>query len=278
MKKCVFLGSRVHVYNSAVQMDLGFERIYALKDSPLAKELDSTNVSFFSFVQADGPKVLTELYGLNFDVLISNGCPILFPVDKFKPNQILINIHPTYLPHLQGKTPLNGVFYLGYDFYGATMHYIDKGIDTGNIIYQIKHDLTPDIDLGLVYFLSMGLEGDVFKRGWQLLLERDFKYQGIPQSRNGTYFNRSHQKRIIDFNTMETELILRKIKSFGISTQGCIGMIDNMECLFFDAEEIVHKPLLEKAINLKPGEIFLRYDRKLLIKTLDGLIKIVRSS
>ena len=278
MKKIVFLGSRVHVYQAAIDSGLAFEKVYALKDSFLEKQLLAESTDFRCFTMDEKNMVLEELFQLDFDILVSNGCPIIYPVDKFNGKQLLVNVHPTYLPYLQGMTPINGVFYLDYDFYGATMHFIDSGIDTGNVIYQHQETLTHDIDLGLLYSLSLSLEGDVFKTGWQILKDSGFQFKGNPQIDGRTYFNRTKKKSTIDFEIMETDLILRKIKSFGLLTQGCTATIDGIDYLIFDAEKIVHQPLLEKAVDFGAGTVFMEYDGKLLVKTIDGLIKITRFS
>lgn len=273
-KKIVFLGSRTHVLDELLKYVKSDNLIiYALENSFLISYLNERNIGYSAFSMSNKKACLDELLALDFDVLISNGCPIVFPVQKFKSHQILINIHPTYLPYLQGKTPMNGVFYLNYSFYGATMHYIDKGIDTGDIIYQEKEALTDDIDLGLLYHLAMKLEGAVFKKGWEKLNQANFDYIGIKQGAESTYFNRTDEMQYLDFKD-KTDLLLLKIKSFGIKSQGCTANIENIKYKIFDAEQIIHKPLLETYKNANPGEIVLFYDEKFLIKTVDGIIKV----
>ena len=48
------------------------------------------------------------------------------------------------------------------NFIGATMHFITDKIDGGNIIYKKKHDISNDIDQGLIYFLSFYSFLDLF--------------------------------------------------------------------------------------------------------------------
>ena len=168
---------------------------------------------------------------------------------------------------------MNGVFYLDYKFYGATMHYIDNGIDTGDVIHQEKEDLSDDIDLGLLYHLAMTLEGRVFNKGWEKLKRVNFINIGVKQKVNSTYFNRTLEMQKLDFKS-STNQILLKIKSFGIKTQGCVVEIGNINYRIFEAEKIQNRYLLEKFQNEIAGKILLSYDEKLLIKTGDGMIKI----
>jgi len=276
MRKNIFLGSRTHVYSEAKKMGVQFEHIFALKNSLLESMLVADNVEYRSFDMAQKYEVLDFLYQCEFDVLISNGCPILFPVEKFKPNQILVNIHPTYLPFLQGKTPLNGVFYNEYPFYGATMHLIDANIDTGNIVYQHREELTEDIDLGLLYYLSFELEGFVFRKGWEILRSHDFNYLGERQRGKGDYFNRTKDKQTVDFRKMDNREIQRRVKSFGIGSQGCIAYLEKEKLKVFEVQEIIHRTLLKKFKENSPGEILLEYDNKLLVRTKDGILKVAR--
>lgn len=276
-KNIVFLGSRFHVLEQLLdRVSLDCITIYALEQTVLTKILDQKGIAHHTFTMKDKDIVLKKLIKSNFDILISNGCPIIFPVHKFKKEQILINVHPTYLPYLQGKTPLNGVFYDDYNFYGATAHYIDDGIDTGAIIFQKKETLTPDIDLGLLYHLAMKLEGIVFKEAWKILLAKNFTYVGRKQSGNSTYFNRTEGMQKLDFTNCNTNQILKCIKSFGIGSQGSFAMFDNVNYKIFTAEKIVHQPLLDTYSKEPSGKIVLNYDDKFLVKTNDGLIKITR--
>ncbi len=48
----------------------------------------------------------------------------------------IINIHPAYLPEFPGKDGIGDAFNAGVNKTGVTIHYVDKGIDTGEIIYQ----------------------------------------------------------------------------------------------------------------------------------------------
>lgn len=276
-KKIVFIGARFNVLEQLLKIeDQHAIKIYALQNSYLSNILDTKKIEYESFTLKDKKQVLSALLEMPFDVLVSNGCPFILPTQKFAENQILINIHPTYLPYLQGKTPINGVFYEGYDFYGATMHYMDEGIDTGAIIHQEKKMLTPDIDLGLLYYLSMKLEGTVFSKGWQQLKSVDFAHSGKPQQGKGSYFNRTPEMQQLDFTKDTHEHLLKSIKSFGIGSQGCTTQIEGVTYQVFDAEEIMHKPLLEQFETEPSGSIVLAYDGKILVKTREGLLKITR--
>jgi methionyl-tRNA formyltransferase len=276
-RKILFVGSRYHVLDQLLSTEnITDITIYAVENSYLSTILSNEKIAYRAFNGTNKSKFMEEILELDFDILISNGCPFILPVHKFSPHQLLINVHPTYLPFLQGKTPLNGIFYKEYEFYGATMHFIDAGIDTGAIIYQKREGITEDLDLGLLYHLSMKLEGSVFKIGWELLKQSNFEYEGEKQQGASTYFNRTPEMQRLDFKSQNTSAILRAIRSFGIKSQGCTAKISNKNYRIYEAENIMHPPILKEYLMSLPGNLLLEYDAKLLVKTKDGIIKITR--
>ncbi|MFA6708521.1 MAG: phosphoribosylglycinamide formyltransferase [Fusobacterium sp.] len=50
----------------------------------------------------------------------------------------IINIHPAYLPNYPGKDGIGDAFKAGAKETGVTIHYVDEGVDSGEIIYQEK--------------------------------------------------------------------------------------------------------------------------------------------
>lgn len=59
----------------------------------------------------------------------------------------IINIHPAYLPEFPGKDGIGDAFKAGATKTGVTIHYVDSGVDTGEIIYQERVDIKPSWDL-----------------------------------------------------------------------------------------------------------------------------------
>lgn len=55
----------------------------------------------------------------------------------------IINIHPAFLPEFPGKSGIEDAFQAGVSQTGVTIHYVDSGVDTGNIIYQERVAVDP---------------------------------------------------------------------------------------------------------------------------------------
>lgn len=56
----------------------------------------------------------------------------------------ILNIHPSLLPKYKGIDAIGQAYHSGDTITGSTVHYVDSGMDTGEIIEQRKCDIRPD--------------------------------------------------------------------------------------------------------------------------------------
>ncbi|MBU7217798.1 phosphoribosylglycinamide formyltransferase [Staphylococcus gallinarum] len=56
----------------------------------------------------------------------------------------ILNIHPSLLPKFKGKDAIGQAFDSGETVTGTTVHYVDSGMDTGEIIEQRSCKIYPD--------------------------------------------------------------------------------------------------------------------------------------
>ncbi len=84
---------------------------------------------------------------------------VLAFVTSFAPPEMIelapmggINYHPSLLPKYRGGSAINWAIINGEEETGVSIHYIDKGVDTGPVILQKKVDVTPDDTVRSVYF------------------------------------------------------------------------------------------------------------------------------
>ena len=56
----------------------------------------------------------------------------------------IMNIHPTLLPAFPGLKPHEKTLKYGVNISGATVHFVDKGVDTGPVIVQAAVPVRPD--------------------------------------------------------------------------------------------------------------------------------------
>ena len=98
---------------------------------PSREEYDSKIVAILKYLRVD----LVCLAG--YKKIVS--APF---VDAF-PGRIM-NIHPTLLPSSPGLRPHEKTLKYGVNISGATVHFVDKGVDTGPIIVQAAVPVSPN--------------------------------------------------------------------------------------------------------------------------------------
>ena len=108
-------------------------------------------------------RLIRELTLRDFDVLVSNGCPYILPISKL-PKKLYINIHPSLLPDLKGKSPILEAISLNKPI-GVTCHIMVDEVDSGPIISQIR--IEPDrSNLNECYREIFKAEAKVFRQAF----------------------------------------------------------------------------------------------------------------
>lgn len=98
-----------------------------------------------------------------------------------------INFHPSLLPKYRGGSAINWAVINGEKETGVTIHYIDEGVDTGDIILQEKVTIGEDDSVGSLYFNKL------YPLGVRLVKEavaliREGKERKIPQDEEEASF------------------------------------------------------------------------------------------
>jgi methionyl-tRNA formyltransferase len=91
----------------------------------------------------------------------------------------VLNLHPSYLPYNRGwHTPTWAI--LDGTPAGASLHYVDESLDTGDIVCQRHAVIDPADTAHTLYAKLKKLEVQVFREGWQQI--RDGSARGTPQA------------------------------------------------------------------------------------------------
>ncbi|MBS3820392.1 MAG: hypothetical protein GVY16_11855 [Planctomycetes bacterium] len=213
----VFAGNRGFVYWRMRAMDLDVPHVFAVDGSYLHRELVAREVPHHLLPgKAD---FVSALASLEFDVLVSNGCPIILPIASLveTTGAQCVNVHPSLLPKLRGTDPVPGAILFGEDS-GATCHVMDDGIDTGPIISQVRIPMTDDLDAGLLYQLSFRAEVEVFEEAHARNFQPDLSLQPPPDD-PGSYYTFKPDDLELDF-TASDEDIVRKVRAFATRSKG----------------------------------------------------------
>lgn len=130
-----------------------------------------------SFREPRGVELLREL---ELDYVIGIHFPLIIPGSVLTtPRHGVLNLHPAYLPYNRGwHTPTWAI--MDGTPIGATLHFMDAGVDTGDIVHQKKLTVSPGDTANTLYARLKQLEFEVFKEAWPLIVTGDFIRQ--PQS------------------------------------------------------------------------------------------------
>lgn len=133
------------------------------------------------------------------DFIISYGYRYIIKPDivrKFKNRAI--NLHISYLPWNKGADP-NLWSFLEDSPKGVTIHYIDSGLDTGEIIVQKEVTYYENDTLRTTYERLTQTIEQLFMEYWPLI--REGKVKGIPQPMGGSYHKLKDKEKYLHLLT-----------------------------------------------------------------------------
>jgi len=113
------------------------------KDYILENLAASNNINFIKTENINSNEFLSQIKKYECDIFVSMSFNQIFREEiinltKYK----IINCHAGKLPFYRGRNILNWVLINDEKEFGITVHYVDKGIDTGDIILQRCYPIT----------------------------------------------------------------------------------------------------------------------------------------
>ena len=144
---------------------------------------------------------IKKLKALMPDIILVVYWKYILPEKVFKiPPLGCVNFHMSYLPYNRGKKPNVWPIIDGSPC-GVSMHYIDKGIDSGEIISQEKVDVEL-IDTGqTIYEKMINAFPPLFEKTWPIL--KDKKTKIIKTNEEGTFHLDKEFEKLNEINLKE---------------------------------------------------------------------------
>ncbi len=206
------------------------------------------------------PIDIKEAYDIEGLIFISLHFDKILKTQNFKSDK-LYNIHFSLLPKYKGMHTTAWPIIFGEKETGVTLHKIDNGIDTGDIISQIKFKILPSDNAEKVFlnYIKNGI--NLFKKNFLDLLNNHFKCtkQNI---NNSTYFSKSS----INFKNINIDL---NKTAFEIHNQLRAFIFKHYQLPLVKRKKILSSKILKSKSELKPGKIIAQSDKYLKISTID---------
>lgn len=157
---------------------------------------------------------LDDVYNIDDMLFLSLEFDRLIKTERFKTTR-LYNVHFSLLPKYRGMYTAAWVILNSEKETGVTLHKIDNGIDTGDIIDQISYQITDDMNCRDVYLNNIKFGTEIVINNLSNLLDGNFKAIKQDESKSSYY-----SKSSIDYNNLEISLsepqdvINRKLRAF----------------------------------------------------------------
>ena len=214
---------------------------------------------------AGDEKLRQKLANLKPDLFVLSSFRNLLDLELLSiPRLGSINLHMAPLPQYRGAHPENWAIINGEAFMGFTVHYLEEGIDTGDIILQDSVPVLPEDDI-------LSLTFKLADAGPKMLIQalNDIKLgkaTRAPQDQSQSSFfpPRKPENGEIDW-TLDTPIILNLIRALARPYPGTF--------CFFDREKVtVWRAKNVPGISGKAGKILNRDETTITVATGDGAV------
>lgn len=164
------------------------------------------------------PRTLDLLRSLRLDYLISVHFPYLFPMEVLTvPSRGSLNLHPAFLPYNRGWHTASWAVLDGNPL-GATLHFMDEGADTGDIIHQVEVPVGPGHTADSLYPLLFEAELQVFREAWPSVVAGSFRRRRQRPTDGSTHgkhdlAERGGQRLDLD-EILPVEQVIRRLRAF----------------------------------------------------------------
>lgn len=122
---------------------------YGSNDEILAKFAADYGIELIEHKNINSPDFIAIIAKFKCDILVSMSFDQIFKTELINLTPLkAINCHAGALPFYRGRNILNWALINDEKSFGITVHYIDEGIDTGDIILQKLYNISDKDDYG----------------------------------------------------------------------------------------------------------------------------------
>lgn len=214
--------------------------------TPVKKRAQELNLPTLDIDNVKDPAFAEKLTKLDADLFVVVAFKVL-PENLLEiPEKGSINLHASLLPKYRGAAPIHWAVINGEKETGCTVFFLEKEVDTGNVIDTVTTPIGPDETTGDVYDrlkekgakLLLGCVNKIAKNEVSLSAQDHSKATPAPK-----LFNENTR---IDFTKSAEEVhnLVRGLNPFPVAW-----------CVYGDEKMNVYRTSVAGAGNLKPGEL-----------------------
>lgn len=246
---------------------------YETQDPILRKIAEENDIKVYVNKNVNSEEFIDFSKSLNLDLSVSMSFNQIIKEKLRKTNKIgFINCHAGKLPYYRGRNILNWVLINNEKEFGITTHFIDDGIDTGDIINQAVIPIEKKDDYSTL------LEKAI-KKSPELLYDALVKiksgnYNLVKQNHiSGSYFsNRRIGDEYIDWS-WSSKRVYNFVRAITDPAPGAQTFLNNKKVYIWEVEETNFENYIST-----PGEIINKDKEGIFVKTGDNVIKVTKIS
>jgi methionyl-tRNA formyltransferase len=156
------------------------------KDEYLKNEASKNNIKYLTPIKVNSDEFFTTVKNIDCDLFVSMSFNQIFKQKIITlPKYSTINCHAGKLPFYRGRNILNWVLINDEMEFGITVHYVDEGIDTGDIILQRTFPITDEDDYNSLLNIAYKECAKILYDSIKLIQKEEVKR--IPQSQISKY-------------------------------------------------------------------------------------------
>lgn len=239
-------------------------RGYELSPTPVSIFASSQEIPLYKPQTLKDGAILPLLEELKPDIIVVAAYGKILPEYVLDyPRYGCINIHASLLPKYRGTAPINFALINGETKTGITTMFMDKGIDTGNMILKAETEINEKDDYGSLHNRLAIMGGDLIVKTINKILSGTSP--STPQQGEGSYAPLiDNNIRKIDFKQPSVKIINLIRGLSPIPAAFCFADGKNLK--------IFSAVISTECFSATPGTV--KITDKFLVKTGDGTIEI----
>lgn len=189
-----------------------------------------------------------EILNLKPDIIITCAYGQIVPeVILNAPKYGCINVHASLLPKLRGGAPIHKAIINGYTKTGITIMYMDKGMDTGDMISKKEVDIEESDTVEILHNKLQSISVPLLKETLISIINGTNKREKQDDNEATYAYNVSREEEHVIFNKTSKE-IYNQIRGLN-SWPGAYAILDNNNIKLWSSK------ICENKYDKKPGTI-----------------------
>ena len=228
------------------QSDKKVGRHQEISYSPIKKVAIENNIKVFQPIKIK--EEYEDINLLNPDIIITCAYGQIIPEQILdKPKFGCINVHASLLPKLRGGAPIHKAIMYGYLKTGITIMYMDKGMDTGDMISKVEVDIDKNDTAETLHDKLMKESVPLLIETLPSIISGTNKREKQQEDKVTYAYNISRQEEHTDFNKSSLE-VYNQIRSLN-SWPGAYAILDDKNIKLWFCK------ITNNKFNLKAGTI-----------------------